>query len=73
MKVPKYIKQLLRDREHYALSYLSCESELNDWLDKKGIFEKVTCGECGDLFNTGAVAACESGTAEITIAYLETL
>ena len=48
-------------------------SKLNDWLEKKGIFEKVTCGEHGDLFNTGAVAMCESGVAQLTIEYLESL
>lgn len=73
MKVPKYIKELIKEREKYAMGYISCESKLNDWLDKKGIFEKVTCGEHGYLFNSGAVAICESGTTEITIKYLESL
>ena len=73
MKVPKYIKQLIRDRENYATSYMFCESKLNDWLEKKGIFEKVTCGERSDLFNTGAVTMCESGIAQLTIEYLESL
>ena len=73
MKVPKHIKQLIRDREKYAMGYMYCESKLNDWLEKKGIFEKVTCGEHGDLFNTGAVAMCESGVAQLTIEYLESL
>lgn len=29
------------------------ESELNDWLDNKGIFNKCTCGHHSFLFNTG--------------------
>lgn len=37
--IPKKIKELLKQRENYAMKYLLCESKLNDWLESKGIFQ----------------------------------
>lgn len=72
MKIPKQIKTLLKKREDYAMKYLSCESELNDWLDSKGIFNKCICGDHSCLFNTG-VEVFTPGSATTTIEYLESL
>lgn len=72
MKVPNHIKNLLKHREYLATSFVSVDSELNDWLDKKGIFEKCVCGEHSGLFNGGCIEL-ESGSAQITIEYLESL
>ncbi|MBR1639545.1 MAG: hypothetical protein IJ688_09180 [Treponema sp.] len=72
MKIPKQIKTLLKKREDYAMKYLSCESELNDWLDRKGIFNECTCGDRSSLFNTG-VDVFTLGSAATTIEYLESL
>lgn len=72
MKIPKKIKTLLKRRENYAMKYIECESELNDWLDSKGIFNKCACGERSCLFNTG-VEVFTPGSATTTIEYLESL
>lgn len=72
MKIPKQIKELLKQRENYAMKYISCESELNDWLDSKGIFNECTCGDHSCLFNTG-VEVFTPGSATTTIEYLESL
>lgn len=72
MKVPKKIKELLKQREDYAMEYLSCESELNDWLESKGIFNECICGDHSCLFNTG-VEVFTPGSATTTIEYLESL
>ena len=72
MKIPEYIKKLLKKREDYAMKYLSCETNLNDWLDKKGIFDECACGEYSCLFNTG-VEVFTPGSASSTIEYLENL
>ncbi len=42
MKIPKYIKNLIKQRERVAITLLALDSKLNTWLDKKGIFEKIT-------------------------------
>lgn len=72
MKVPKYVKKIIHQREKAGTDFVAYDSQLSDWLEKKGIFEKVSCGEKECLFNTG-VAALESGTAQIIIEYLENL
>ena len=72
MKIAKKIKTLLKKRENYAMKYLSCESELNDWLDSKGIFNECICGDHSCLFNTG-VEVFTPGSAATTIKYLESL
>ena len=72
MKIPEKIKTLLKQRENYAIEYLSCESKLNDWLDSKGIFNKCICGDHSCLFNTG-VEVFTPGSATATIEYLESL
>lgn len=72
MRIPKQIKELLKQREDYAMKYISCESELNDWLDSKGIFNECTCGDHSCLFNTG-VEVFTPGSATTTIEYLESL
>ena len=72
MKIPKQIKKLLEQREYYAMKYLSYESELNDWLDSRGIFNECTCGDRSSLFNTG-VDVFTPGSAATTIEYLESL
>lgn len=72
MKIPKQIKELLKQRENYAMEYISCESNLNDWLDSKGIFDECTCGDHSCLFNTG-VEVFSPGSAATTIEYLESL
>ena len=54
------------------MKYISCESELNDWLDSKGIFNECTCGDHSCLFNTG-VEVFTPGSATTTIEYLESL
>ena len=72
MKIPKQIKNLLKQRENYAMNYIVCESKLNDWLDSKGIFNECVCGEHSCLFNTG-VEVFTPGSAAITIEYLESL
>lgn len=72
MKIPKKIKTLLKKREDYAMKYIACESELNDWLDSKGIFNECTCGYHSFLFNTG-VEVFSTGSAATTIEYLESL
>ena len=72
MKIAKKIKTLLKKRENYAMKYLSCESELNDWLDSKGIFIECICGDHSCLFNTG-VEVFTPGSAATTIKYLESL
>ena len=72
MKVPKKIKTLLKQREDYAMKYIACESELNDWLDSKGIFNECTCEDRSCLFNTG-VEVFTPGSASTTIEYLESL
>ena len=72
MKIPKQIKELLKQRENYAMKYISCESKLNDWLDSKGIFDECTCGDHSCLFNTG-VEVFSPGSAATTIEYLESL
>lgn len=72
MKIPKQIKELLKQRENHAMKYISCESELNDWLDSKGIFNECTCGDHSCLFNTG-VEVFTPGSATTTIEYLESL
>lgn len=72
MKIAKQIKNLLEQREDYAMKYLSCESKLNDWLESKGIFNECTCGDHSCLFNTG-VDVFTPGSAATTIEYLESL
>lgn len=72
MKIPKKIKTLLKKREDCAMKYIACESELNDWLDSKGIFNECTCGDHSCLFNTG-VEVFSPGSAATTIEYLESL
>ena len=72
MKIPKQIETLLKERENYAMKYIACESELNDWLESKGIFNECTCGDHLCLFNTG-VEVFNMGSATITIKYLESL
>ena len=72
LKIPKQIKTLLKQRENYAMKYLSCESKLNDWLDSKGIFNECICGDHSCLFNTG-VEVFTPGSAASTIEYLESL
>lgn len=72
MQIPEQIKTLLKKREDYAMKYIACESELNDWLDSKGIFNECTCGDCSCLFNTG-VEVFNTGSATRTIKYLESL
>ena len=72
MIVPKYIQKLIKERENIATKFVSLDSELNDWLDKKGIFNKCICGEYSGLFNGGCIEL-ESGSAESTIQYLESI
>lgn len=72
MKIPKQIKNLLKQRENYATKYLACESKLNDWLDSKEIFNECVCGDRSCLFNTG-VEVFTPGSAATTIEYLESL
>ena len=72
MKIPKQIKKLLKKREDYAMKYLSCVSNLNEWLDSKGIFNECICGDHSCLFNTG-VEVFTPGSATSTIEYLESL
>lgn len=72
MKVPKYIQKLIKKREAVATNFVSLDSKLNDWLEKKGIFNECACGENGGLFNGGCVEL-ESGSAKTTIEYLESL
>lgn len=72
MKIPKQIKTLIKQREDYAMKYIACESELNDWLDSKGIFNECACGDHSCLFNTGT-EVFTPGNAATTIEYLESL
>lgn len=72
MKIPEQIKTLIKQREDYAINYITCESKLNDWLDSKGIFNECTCGDYSYLFNTG-VEVFTLGSAAKTIEYLESL
>lgn len=72
MTVPKYIKKLIKEREKVATEFVALDSKLNDWLTKKGIFDEICLGDECDLFN-GGCAELESGSASITIEYLEGL
>ncbi len=54
------------------MKYIACESELNDWLDSKGIFNECACGDHSCLFNTGT-EVFTPGNAATTIEYLESL
>jgi len=72
MKVPKYIKELLKKRENVATELVCYDAQLNDWLDKKGVINECVCGEQSGLFNTGCIEL-ESGSALATIEYLESL
>ena len=72
MKVPNNIKKLLKEREDVATQLVALDSELNDWLCKKHIFNEICCGDHYSLFNTGS-QELESGSAESTIKYLESI
>lgn len=72
MKIPEQIKTLLKQREDYAMKYIAYESELNDWLDSKGIFNECISGDSSCLFNMG-VEVFSPGSAASTIEYLESL
>ena len=72
MTVPKYIQKLIKKREFVATELVSLDSKLNDWLDKKGIFNECTCGEYSGLFNGGCIEL-ETGSAMATIKYLESI
>ena len=72
MKVPKYIQKLIKKRENVATEFVCLDSKLNDWLEKKGIFNECMCGENSGLFNGGCIEL-ESGSAMTTIKYLESL
>lgn len=72
MKVPKYIIELIKQREKVATELVSLDSKLNDWLDDKGVFDKCICGDHSGLFNSGCIEL-ESGSGQITIDYLKKL
>ena len=72
MKVPKYIKKVIKEREKVATRFVELDSILNDWLCKKHIFNEICMGDKYNLFN-GGCQELESGSASITIEYLEGL
>ena len=70
MIVPKYIKKLIKKREKVATEFVKLDSKLNDWLCKQHIFNEICLGDKYSLFN-GGCQELESGSASITIEYLE--
>nr|DAJ50989.1 MAG TPA: hypothetical protein [Caudoviricetes sp.] len=58
MKIPKYIDQLLEQRAKAALTFISCDSKLVEWLDKNNIRvpdDDILTGACSLMEPYGSI------------------
>ena len=53
MKIPKYINKLLEKRAKSAMTFINCDNQIVEWLDKNNIEVE------SDHILTGACSLCE--------------